>query len=85
VGGTLANPKIQLDPKDVATKYVQHALTVATGGLFLLAKGLWDKSKANSDVCSEILAIEEKESKQQGANGSGEADDDRPALLAPDI
>jgi len=86
VGGTLANPKIQLDPKEVAKKYGQNALTVATGGLFLLAKGLWDKSKANSDVCYEILTLEEKKDrKKEGAAGPGEADDDQPALLDHDI
>jgi AsmA family protein len=86
VGGTLANPKIQLDPKDVAVKYGQNVLTLATGGLFLLAKGLWDKSKANSDVCSEILALEEEANRnQEGATTPGEADDDRPFGLDADI
>ena len=33
VGGTLAKPKIQLDPKDLAVKYGKYAAAVATGGI----------------------------------------------------
>jgi uncharacterized protein involved in outer membrane biogenesis len=81
VGGTLANPKIRLDPKGVAVQYGHNALAVATGGLFLLAKGLWDRSRANSDVCAEILALEEKSREKKEAESSDKADDDRPAVL----
>lgn len=61
IGGTLASPKVVPDPAGVAKQYGEHFLAVTTGGLYLLVKGLWDKSQANSDVCAEILAFEEKE------------------------
>ena len=69
VGGTLANPKIIPDPVGVATTYGHRYLAVATGGLWLLVKGLWDRSQANSDVCAKILEIGEKE--KHLADGEG--------------
>jgi uncharacterized protein involved in outer membrane biogenesis len=51
LGGTLQNPKLQLDPTaSVATT----GAAVATGGISLLAKGLWDRVKAQSDICEEM-------------------------------
>jgi hypothetical protein len=55
VGGTLAKPKIELDPKDIAVKYGKYAAAVSTGGLSLVADMLWGKIKANTDVCAKIL------------------------------
>ena len=50
LGGTLQSPKLQLDPTgSVATT----GAAVATGGLSLLAKGLWDRVKAQSDICKD--------------------------------
>ena len=56
VGGTLANPKIVPDPKGMAKAYGETYLTVVTGGLYLLVKGIWDKTQADSDVCAAVLA-----------------------------
>ena len=69
VVGTLGNPKVQLNPKDVAVKYGHHYLTVMTGGAFLVLKGLWDKSRANSDVCARVLELGEEERVEQEAAG----------------
>ncbi len=55
LGGTLTEPKIELDPKDMAAMYGRYSLSVATGGLTWLADLLWSKIKANADVCAEIL------------------------------
>ena len=55
VGGTLAEPKIQLDPKDLAVKYGKYTAAVATGGLSLVVDTLWSRIKANTDVCDSIL------------------------------
>jgi hypothetical protein len=70
VGGTLANPKIMPDPVGVAKTYGNRYLAVATGGLWLLVKGLWDRSRANSDVCAKILEMEEKERDLAGGEGT---------------
>lgn len=72
VGGTLATPKIQLDPKDVAFKYGEYYLTATTGGLYLLLKGLWDGGKANSDVCAKVLELETEDA--AGAEAMQESD-----------
>ena len=70
IGGTLAHPKIQLDPKDVAVKYGKYAAAVSTGGLTLLADIVFSKVKANQDVCAAILeeldTIQEADEKSEG-------------------
>lgn len=67
VGGTLGEPKIGLDVKDVAMKYGEYTAFVATGGLSFLAKKLVDTAQANVDQCEKILGdldqIEDEESK----------------------
>ncbi len=50
VRGTLGSPRVTLDPKgSVATTGV----AVATGGLSLLARGVWDRLSAAKDICEE--------------------------------
>jgi hypothetical protein len=50
-GGTLMDPKLELDPTaSVATT----GAAAATGGLSLLAKGLWDRLKAQGDICKDL-------------------------------
>lgn len=61
VGGTLASPTILPDPEGVAKKYGEYYLTVMTGGVFGLVKGMWDKTEANSDVCAKVLEKGEEE------------------------
>lgn len=48
VRGTLASPRIRLDAGRTATT---TGAAVATGGLSLLARGLWDRLSAEGDVC----------------------------------
>ena len=62
-------------PEGVAKKYGEGLLSVATAGLYLLGKGQWNKSKANSDVCAEILAMEEKEREEKTQPDLLEAND----------
>jgi len=48
LGGTLRAPKMQLDPTgSVATT----GAAFATGGLSILAKGLWDRASAGDGIC----------------------------------
>ena len=55
VGGTLKNPTVILDPKDVALKYGKYMAALSTGGLSILAEGLFKMKQANEDVCAKIL------------------------------
>jgi uncharacterized protein involved in outer membrane biogenesis len=55
LGGTLAQPKIAIDPKDIAIKYGKYTAAIFTGGLSLLADQIWRKIEANQDVCDRIL------------------------------
>ena len=75
VGGTLANPEVQLDPKDIGLQIGSYSIAVATGGLSLLAQRFMQHRKANSDVCAEILKEtseeeEKKRKKEAGKEGS---------------
>ncbi len=55
VDGTLAEPRVRLNPTDVAKKYAGYLVALQTGGLSILAQGLLDKRKANVDVCAKYL------------------------------
>ncbi len=52
VGGTLTTPEIEADPKGLLQSSVALGAALASGGLSLLAQGIYDKSQANTDVCS---------------------------------
>ena len=54
LGGTLRNPKLQIDPKGTA---VTGGVAVATGGLSLLARGLFDRLTAEADICAQEDAV----------------------------
>jgi uncharacterized protein involved in outer membrane biogenesis len=51
LGGTLQNPKLQID---TASSVVTTGAAVATGGLSIIAKGLWDRAKAQTDICKDL-------------------------------
>ena len=52
LGGTLRTPKLKIDPTaSVATA----GAAVATGGLSIVAKGLWDRVKAQTDICKDLV------------------------------
>jgi hypothetical protein len=48
LGGTLKSPRITIDP---ASSAVATGAAVATGGLSLLARGVWDRLSAASSIC----------------------------------
>ena len=50
LGGTLSKPKLQVDPEGTV---VTGGVAVATGGLSLLAKGLFDRLSAEVDICAQ--------------------------------
>ncbi len=53
LGGTLRSPKLQIDKTGSITT---TGAAIATGGLSLVAKGMWDRVKASADICEEILS-----------------------------
>jgi uncharacterized protein involved in outer membrane biogenesis len=55
LGGTLAQPNLQIDTKGMAVNYGKYLTAVATGGLTWIAESLWSTRRANTDVCAEIL------------------------------
>lgn len=55
VGGSLKSPSIGLNPTGIVKSYGRYAATVATGGLSLLARGLFNRITAGEDLCEEIL------------------------------
>lgn len=50
VGGTISEPALTIDPAGSVTT---AGAAVATGGLSVLAKGLWDRLSAETDICNE--------------------------------
>ena len=58
LGGTLRNPVLEIDPEGTL---VTGGVAVATGGLSLLAKGLFDRVSAEADICKPKSADEEIE------------------------
>ena len=59
LGGTLQNPRLQIDPTSSVTT---TGAAVATGGLSLLAQGLWNRVRASADICKNLA---EEEALQQ--------------------
>jgi len=55
LGGTLAQPKLQIDPKGMAKKYGKYLVAVGTGGLTWATDTLLGNMRANMDVCAEII------------------------------
>lgn len=56
VSGNFNEPEISVDASSVILSSATIGAAIITGGWTLLAQGLLDKNKANSDVCSETLA-----------------------------
>ena len=53
LGGTLRSPQVMIDTKSSATT---TGAAVATGGLSLLAKGLFDRMSGSADICAKLNA-----------------------------
>ena len=51
IGGTLRKPQVMLDP---ASSTATAGVAVATAGLSLLAKSLWDRASAEKSICEKI-------------------------------
>lgn len=62
IGGTLANPRLELDPKGVA---ISGGAAVATAGLSILAEGLWDRWVATAkNPCERLITELSKKEKR---------------------
>ncbi|MFT5729226.1 MAG: hypothetical protein ACI8PB_003390 [Desulforhopalus sp.] len=60
IGGTLAEPSIGVDPKDIAIKYGKYSAYIATGGLSWLAEKVLENRQSNVDQCELILGVLDK-------------------------
>ena len=67
LGGTLANPKIDLKELEAVTT---TGVAVATMGLSLVARGLFDRVTAEKEVCKK--ALEKLDERRQGGPESRE-------------
>jgi len=63
IGGTLAEPSIGVDPKDVALKYGKYSAYIATGGLSWLVEKVFENRQSNIDQCERILGELDKNKK----------------------
>lgn len=56
IGGTLSHPRVKADPSGVAKAGASIGAAVATGGLSLLAQGLFDRARnAGGTACGKIF------------------------------
>ncbi len=53
VGGTLAKPKLQIDKK---RGLLSGSVAFLTGGLSILAQGMWDRYLSADNMCEAVLA-----------------------------
>ncbi len=51
IGGTLGKPQLVLDPKGTA---IEGGAAIVTGGVSLLAKGLWTRWIGSHDICGKV-------------------------------
>jgi uncharacterized protein involved in outer membrane biogenesis len=63
IGGTLANPKLQLDP---ASATVASSVAIATVGLSILIRGFWDRLMGEENPCPEFLKHNRQENQPSG-------------------
>jgi uncharacterized protein involved in outer membrane biogenesis len=65
LGGTLGDPQIEMKPLEAMTS---TGIAVATGGISILAKGLFDRITAEQKVCEQALKkVEKRRRKEAGA------------------
>ena len=69
LGGTLANPAVEFDKK---RGLISGTFAVLTGGLSILAKGVWDRYLTADDLCAAVI-----EGLESGEIGSWEEDSPR--------
>ncbi|MEM8768882.1 MAG: AsmA-like C-terminal region-containing protein [Pseudomonadota bacterium] len=58
VGGTLAEPALQLDPGSAA---LAASVATATAGLSILVRGVWDRLMGTQNPCPSFLSYQRKE------------------------
>ncbi len=61
LGGTLSKPVPEVKPLDAVTT---TGVAVATAGLSLLARGMWDRVTSEKKVCKNALKEIERQAKQ---------------------
>jgi uncharacterized protein involved in outer membrane biogenesis len=62
IGGTMANPKLSVNATSAA---VTGGAAIATAGLYLLAKPVWDRAFRSKDPCGKALKDYEKKKKKK--------------------
>jgi hypothetical protein len=68
VGGTLGDPSIEIKPID---SVANTGAAVATAGLSILGRGLWDRVTAEKNVCKNALKQIEKDAARETKRGTG--------------
>ncbi len=71
LGGTLANPGARADAVGVAKTAAKVGAALATGGLSVLAEGLFDRATVDDTICEVVL--NQKQTGQTTAKSSSEA------------
>jgi uncharacterized protein involved in outer membrane biogenesis len=72
IGGTLARPRLEMKPMEAMAS---TGVAVATGGISILGRGLWDRITADRKVCK--LALERAEEADRKRDEKHDAAEDR--------
>lgn len=70
IGGTLTNPKPVTDARGAAAGAAKVGAAVATGGLSVLAEGLFDRSTSGQDVCAVALGTAAAQPAAESSDGA---------------
>ena len=68
VGGKISSPEIETNPSGLLQTGVVIGAALASGGMSLIAQGLFDRTKANSDVCGAASELEVEEPPEETLN-----------------
>jgi AsmA family protein len=73
IGGTLANPQAEFDAANAVKTGLSAGAAVATGGLSLLAQGLFSKAGTDPEPCNTALGISPQTSSQPSQGTESQA------------
>jgi uncharacterized protein involved in outer membrane biogenesis len=83
VGGTLADPTPEVDAVGASKVGASAVAAVATGGLSLLAQGLYSRASADEAPCDTALGIKKPKPPRTASRISSRSDDDDPTAHDP--
>jgi hypothetical protein len=83
LGGTLANPAARADAVGVAKTAAKVGAALATGGLSILAEGLFDRATVDDTICEVVFTQKQASQAEQKQSSGNQAAGTKPAEENP--